>query len=349
MQNLDDELETTTQIAKRLLPKMAQWNVPLTPENYHVWFEYFTGSNQGLVAEINEVMGSGKSFTREVNRALYDKYSGKEQTEGLVEQVQKETQRMFNSIIEEILITNNSTSDYSDKLKEYSHKLNDAKQLSEIQHIAEGMMKDTNKMAESTRNLQESLEEARTHAESLRKQLDRTEREALIDPLTGLHNRKAFDRKIKELCSEYKKNGTLFSVLMLDIDFFKSFNDRYGHKTGDEVLQIVGSTLHDNLKGQDFPARYGGEEFIVLLPLTTLDNACTVAEQTRKRISEQRLKFVKTGERLGGITVSVGVSGVNSGDTVDSVVERADRALYSAKNSGRNNVKCETDLVAECP
>jgi diguanylate cyclase len=106
----------------------------------------------------------------------------------------------------------------------------------------------------------------------------------------------------------------------------------------------VGSILHDSVKGGDFPARYGGEEFVVLLPKTDLPDACTVAEQIRKRISEKRLKRVSTGESLGNITVSLGVSKVGFEDTTDSVVERADKALYLAKNSGRNNTKSERDL-----
>jgi diguanylate cyclase len=344
VQNLDDELKTTTAIAKRLLPKMAEWKVPLTPENYHLWFEYSIDSNEGITSDINRIIASGKPFTPEVNKKLYDKYFGDEHDKKLVEQVQKETQQIFKRIVDDILITNESTSDYGQKLKEYSSKLDEARELSDVQHIVKDIMSDTNQVGESTRNLQDRLEQATTQAEGLRQQLVKTEREALIDALTGLHNRKAFDRKLKELYDVFQKEGTCFSVIMVDIDFFKSFNDKYGHQTGDEVLRIVGSMLHDTLKGRDFPARYGGEEFVVLLPTTPLNNACIVAEQIRKNMSKKILKVIKTGESLGNITVSLGVSEINSGDTMDSVIERADKALYLAKESGRNNVKSEGDL-----
>jgi diguanylate cyclase len=109
-------------------------------------------------------------------------------------------------------------------------------------------------------------------------------------------------------------------------------------------LLIVGSHLKENLKGKDFPSRYGGEEFIVLLPNTKLDKAYIVAEQLRKNISEKGLKIKKTGQSLGNITVSVGVSEIRAGDTAISVVERADAALYLAKDSGRDNVKSEKDV-----
>jgi len=131
---------------------------------------------------------------------------------------------------------------------------------------------------------------------------------------------------------------------MLDIDFFKKFNDEYGHLIGDEVLRIVGSNLKQTLKGRDFAARYGGEEFIVLLPNTTLDNTCVVAEKIREEISKNRLKIKKTGQSIGNITVSIGVSEIHERDTAISLVERADAALYLAKDFGRDNVKSEKDL-----
>jgi diguanylate cyclase len=346
VQDLDDELKATTAIAKRVIPQMAQWKVPMTPENYHLWFEYSIGSNEGLTGDINKIISSGKPFTGEVNKKLYDEYLGNEHNKRLVEQVQKETRKIFRHIVDEILLTSESTSEFSHKIKQYSQKLNEAKALSDVQYIVKDIMSDTNQMAEATRNLQGRLEEATTQAESLRQRLEQTEREALIDALTGLHNRKAFDRKAQDLHEAFQRYGTSFSVIMLDIDFFKSFNDKHGHQTGDEVLRIVGSMLHDGLKGKDFPARYGGEEFVVLLPMTRLKNACIVAEQIRKNISAKNLKVIKTGESLGNITVSLGVSEIHSGDTMDAVIKRADQALYLAKDSGRNNVKSEEELRA---
>lgn len=323
---------------------MTECEVPLIPENYHVWFEYFIGSNEQLKADMDSMIASGNSFLPEINEGLYDKYFGKTKNKKLMEQVHKETQKILKNILNDILVANTFSSDYGNKLGEYSRQLTDARHLSEIQHIMGNLIKDTSKMAESSRGLQKRLEKASSQAESLRQELEKSEREARIDALTGLHNRKALEDKLKELYDKYTKDGAPFSVIMLDIDFFKSFNDKYGHKIGDEALEIVGSLLREYLKGMDFPARYGGEEFIVLLPRTSLENACVVAEQIRKLISQKNLKFVKTGERLGNISVSLGVAEITARDTTDFLVERADKALYLAKDSGRNNVKSERDL-----
>jgi diguanylate cyclase len=129
-------------------------------------------------------------------------------------------------------------------------------------------------------------------------------------------------------------------MLMFDIDHFKSFNDSYGHLTGDQVLRLVGMSLKQTIKGQDITARYGGEEFAVVLPNTALRQALTVADHIRRAVMAKELKKKSTGEILGRVTISVGVS---------TLIERADACLYAAKRNGRNRVVCEADpeYVAE--
>jgi len=324
---------------------MGQKEIPLTPENYQVWFEYCAGSNESITNEINKIVSQGISFTEETNKNIYEKHFGQEKE--IFEEINRETQKILKEVLEKVLSTTNATLTYSEKLKGYTSKLNDVKDLSEIKHIISNIVGDTGEMEMSTRSLQEQLQNATNESQNLKLKLEKKEREILIDGLTGLNNRKALDKKIKELTEEFRENEKPFSVMMLDIDFFKKFNDTYGHKIGDDVLQIVGSTLQECTKGKDFPARYGGEEFVVLLPKTTLNNACTLADQIRQEISGKRLKLKKSGEMIGNITSSIGVSQVKQDDTVDTVIERADKALYLAKDSGRNNVKTENDSPSQ--
>jgi diguanylate cyclase len=343
MATYDDSTRTVAEIAKNVILNTTERSIPLTPENYHVWFEYFFGSNQELKASIDELIASENSFSQEINERLYTEYLKGDKKE-ILQEVHKETHKIFQNIFQTTLSTSDLTSNYSAKMVEYSTKLDEAKDLTQIQHFIVDIIKDTNNVAESSKKLNQQLEEATSQIENLSKQLKETEKEVLMDALTGLNNRKAFDKKIKELCETYNKEEGFFSVIMLDIDFFKKFNDQYGHQIGDEVLCIVGSNLKKNLKGKDFSARYGGEEFIILLPNTTLENTCVVADQIREEISNKRLKIKKTGQTIGNITVSMGVSEIRERDTAMSVVERADAALYLAKDSGRNNVKSEKDL-----
>jgi diguanylate cyclase len=338
------ELNSTKEIAKTVLLRMSEFSIPLTPENYHVWFEYCTGSNEELVREINTAIDTRTPFTKEINDNIYSKYFGKAREERIAGEIQKETQKILKEVLAKVLDTTDDTAEYSNKLHNYSQKLNTANDLSEIKHLMKDIIEETTNMESSSRSLQAQLEQATVETEALRNKLEKKERETLIDVLTGLHNRKAFDKKLKELYDEFKEQGTLFSAMMVDIDFFKKFNDTYGHKIGDEVLQIVGATLKESVKGKDFAARYGGEEFIVLLPDTILSNASIVGEQIREALSRKSLKLKKTGQKIENITASIGVSALHPDDTIDAVIERADKALYHAKDSGRNTVKTEKEL-----
>jgi diguanylate cyclase len=147
--------------------------------------------------------------------------------------------------------------------------------------------------------------------------------------------------------NDAEKKGTPFSVVLTDIDHFKKFNDAYGHLTGDQVLRLVALALKNNLKGQDVAARYGGEEFAVLLPKTALPAAEIVANHIRTSVMSKELLRRSTNESLGRVTISLGVATWREGDTVATLLERADNCLYAAKRAGRNCAISETSLDAQ--
>jgi diguanylate cyclase len=339
----NDDPKTAMGIAKKIIVKTAEMAIPLTPQNFHVWYEYFLGHNDKLTAAMDTLIASGKTFSTKIHQKLYTEYLNHGNAE-ILKEVQKETQKLFQDIFKATLTTNDAASDYSGKLHEYGKNLENADELSQIKNLVQDIIEDTHKMEASSQHLNQKLDEATLQIEQLNAKLEKTEKEVLQDPLTGLNNRKAFDQKLEELCLGFAQEESSFSVIMLDIDYFKKFNDQYGHQIGDEVLSLVGWHLKENLKGKDFPSRYGGEEFVVLLPDTKMDKACIVAEHLREGLSKKKFKVKKTGKVLGNITASMGVSQMRRQDTAASVVERADSALYLAKKSGRNAVKCETDL-----
>ena len=162
---------------------------------------------------------------------------------------------------------------------------------------------------------------------------------SVTDDLTGLHNRKAYNTRITELLELYHRYGTTFSMMMFDIDHFKSVNDTYGHSMGDEVLKQLGTLVRGHIRVNDYAFRIGGEEFVILLSNTTLSDATTFANKLRELITT---KITCTLELGRSITVSVGVIEVTVDDSADSMLTRADQCLYKAKDNGRNCV------VAHC-
>jgi diguanylate cyclase len=232
---------------------------------------------------------------------------------------------------------------YDSSLSGATQKLTAAKNREQVKVVVEALVKSTREMRDTNKALEDRLTLSKDEINNLQQSLEAIRAESLTDPLTGLGNRKYFDRSIETAVSSALANGEPLSLLMFDIDHFKSFNDSYGHLTGDQVLRLVGMSLKQTIKGQDITARYGGEEFAVVLPNTALRQALTVADHIRRAVMAKELKKKSTGEILGRVTISVGVSMLKPGDDTDSLIERADACLYAAKRNGRNRVICEVD------
>jgi two-component system cell cycle response regulator len=176
------------------------------------------------------------------------------------------------------------------------------------------------------------------YTDHLRTRLEETVEMAILDPLTALHNRRYMSNHLQTLFDESVERGKPLSVLMLDIDHFKSVNDSYGHDAGDSVLREFASRVRRNIRGIDLACRLGGEEFVVVMPDTDLAKAYVVGERLRQCIAAAPFY---AGENIGTlkVTASVGVSALEfAHDTPEIVLKRADQALYCAKRDGRNRV-----------
>src|SRR6202020_582436 len=232
---------------------------------------------------------------------------------------------------------------YDSSLSGATEKLTAAKNREQVKAVVEALVKSTREMRDTNKALEDRLTLSKDEISNLQQSLEAIRAESLTDPLTGLGNRKYFDRSIEIAVQNALANGEPLSLLMFDIDHFKSFNDSYGHLTGDQVLRLVGMSVQQTIKGQDITARYGGEEFAVVLPNTGLRQALTVADHIRRAVMTKELKKKYTGELLRRVTISVGGSMLKPGDDTDALIERADACLYAAKRNGRNRVVCEAD------
>ncbi len=339
--------ETPTPVtdrARRVLKDMARWNIVPSPQNYHVWFEYLTGENSELSGAVNSIVASGDGFTNEILDGLYRRHIGDEKQRIALKRLQRATQTVLKEVLEQLGVVGGVANEYKAKLESYSDRLETADSTFAFRDVVQSLIADTAVMTRASAQLHDSLEETTSRAHALERQLDKVERETLSDNLTGLGNRRALEQIVSELHEAYQETGDTFSLIVLDLDQFKSVNDAYGHAVGDAVLCKVARSLQDNLKGRDFPARHGGEEFTVVLPNTPLGPATVVANQLREALGSKRLRIAETDEDLGSVTASLGVAEIRSDDAEQSIFERANKALESAKLGGGDTVKSESDL-----
>jgi diguanylate cyclase len=167
----------------------------------------------------------------------------------------------------------------------------------------------------------------------------------MTDGWSGAYNRKSFDNYIKGLVERSAVMNGSFALLMLDIDNFKAINDTYGHNTGDRVLMAFANKCREHIRDEDFFARYGGEEFVIVMPGASLRSASKRAKQVCKAIATARyaLENEQPGDVLR-ITTSIGVGSRKKGDSATSIIQRADKALYMAKQTGKNRVVTEKKI-----
>lgn len=176
------------------------------------------------------------------------------------------------------------------------------------------------------------------YADQLRSNVEQTMEMAIMDGLTGLYNRRYFDSQFRTLAQQAASRDKKLSIVLTDIDFFKSINDTHGHDVGDEVLREFGDRVQRSVRGADIACRYGGEEFVLVLPDSDKEAAMAIAERLRVRMEEDAISVSGNSKELS-ITISLGVASVDGPeDTAEAILKRADEALYRAKREGRNRV-----------
>jgi diguanylate cyclase len=317
------------------------------PRNYEVWYTYVSGFYDNLSNALNSIIEKKGTVAQEDIDMLYEQYLSPTRLSNEIDrvgaQVVGEIEQMMKMVDESAIQTGSSRKQLGSVGKELKEEATPERLRAAVRKL----QKITDEAAKNNKVLEEHLLTTREQMVQLQAHLEIVRTESFTDPLTALFNRKYFDAAIVRTIEEASEKDQPMSLLVCDIDHFKKFNDNFGHLTGDQVLRLVANALKQNVKGQDLPCRYGGEEFMIILPDTSMRAAVAAAENIRRAVMTKELVRRTTGENLGRITMSVGVATLHRGDTVHSLIERADKCLYAAKGAGRNRVLCETDPEIE--
>jgi diguanylate cyclase len=324
-------------ILRLVIPQISKHNLAATPINYTVWYEYYLASNLQLKQAIDKKLENGNAFSNESMKSFFDSYIAAPNTDA-VKQAQEEVLRIIATLSETAQSTDSNASDYHQSLQFFTDQLESPTASQELPNILSNLVAETQSMQLSLQTMRNNMDESQQEINELRSKLDQITAEALTDPLTGLANRKGFAIAFEKTLELNKADNSSISLIMVDIDHFKKVNDTHGHLVGDKVIKYVADTLTKQIRDQDTASRFGGEEYAVLLPNTSLNAAQAIAETIRKKIEIAKLRRTNTQEPIGQITVSSGIASLQANEPLDSLIDRADTALYISKQNGRNRV-----------
>ena len=323
----EEDYKFLSEVVKEALSFMAKEKIIPSPQNYDRWFRIFCyAKEKGLNLSKHELI--------DLYIDTYQTKIDKEQVKQ-VDFVDRITEELFESI-QRVL---KQVSEHDKGISKGGEKLEEMVSLvpaEDIQIVLKKIMNEVRGLKNINRAFIKKLEEQKEEISKLREELRKVKEEASIDPLTGLRNRRSFERTLWEFFKDFNKYGYPFSVIMMDLDNFKQINDTHGHLAGDRVLREVGNILRNYLRAKDVPARTGGEEFAIVLPGISKDEAVQVAERIRRVLENHMVEH--DGEKIK-VTASFGVSQMEEGvEKPEDLLKDADEKLYKAKREGKNRV-----------
>ncbi|MDN3611474.1 GGDEF domain-containing protein [Vibrio ostreicida] len=333
----DDDFKKSTANLKKAVPLMMQNHVAATPANYALWYTYVDNALPEMNLAMDNIIDNYGLCPPAAGEKLYNSYIAS-RAETDMKDLRVNIELLVGQVSSSMTDTLADTSHFSeviDKSFEHLEKVDDeAMSIDDVMKVVRQLIAESKEIRHSTTFLNNQLETATEEIQRLKSQLVEVQQDALFDSLTSLYNRRAFDKDLATLCQAEQK----MCLILADIDHFKNFNDTYGHLFGDAVIKGIAKRLQTSSRDGIHAYRYGGEEFALIMPHKTLRIARQFADGLRRSIEKLSIKDRRTGKQIGNITASFGVAELEAGEHPSSVIDRADKLLYEAKELGRNRV-----------
>lgn len=325
-------------ITRKAIDLMERHNIWPTPLNYELWSHFVADPDGALAKELSRLISTGEPMTETVSEELAAAYLAKARLNEQIRDAGDQLTKELAAVAKAIQTAQQSTAAYGQTLNSASEGLGAATDAAAIKKMVETLTTATERVQKQNHSLEQRLSDSTTEVARLREHLEQVRRDATTDGLTNLANRKAFDDELARACADADEQGGALTLAVLDIDHFKSFNDTWGHQTGDQVIRFVASVIGRIGATPRFAARYGGEEFAMIFPGEDAAIVEACLEEIRDEVASRMLKRRSTNEDLGAITLSAGLAQRKPGETGTCTMERADAALYISKRAGRNRV-----------
>jgi diguanylate cyclase len=322
---------------------MAPHKAAFHPLSYALWYEHAADLNPGLSRELEKFSVPGAPMCEPDVSRLYALHIAARAVEA-VERAQSQVRTLLEDSASGAASTQTTAARFTCTLDSVSEKLQQPVDAAALKRMVTELINEARIMQKVTVEFYEKLSTHRSEVMKLVDRLERAQTEPLRDPLTGLNNRHGFQRAAEALTTS-DLGGV--ALLAADVDHFKTINDTHGHVIGDKVLLRIAEILRTHIKADDIASRLGGDEFAILLPGMSLAEAAELAEQIRVSVSRTLISRSDGEEYAGEVSLSIGLALGEKDDTLETLRNRADAAMYEAKDAGRNRVSLSSQRCSQ--
>ncbi len=340
----EPQLSERAQIFRRCkaaFQEIQKYGTPPDPTTYALWYAYVSRTPPAVTVAVDKLLASGRALDRYELGEIHREYL----TENSVDQAQEAIGKEFEESIQDVsdLIKSGmvQNANFCCTLHDIEHNPEAEGPEADFKALRSHLVNESQKMAEVSTQLTKGLQETQARVKKLNEELEQARKQSLLDPLTTVANRRAFEDRMKWQVEDARENGSSFCLVLADLDEFKRVNDNFGHQTGDEVLKKFASILFEHTKGQDLVARYGGDEFAIILPNINITSAYNLMVSIKHKFEGARMPSNSGHSGLASATASFGISAYKDRRSPEDMVAGADTALNRAKTTGRNRVCAE--------
>jgi len=332
--------EQAVETAHQVLSEIQNLKVPANPIHYILIYEWLTKIDDYFYEEVDQTIKL-KAYNNDSANALFSEFIAHLSSQQLPTDHFGQLLTELKLKLEEWI---HQTGQCNETLQAQLSQLKESESAKTVTHLLEEVIL-PQILSVQTQNevLHTFIEKTTSKVTQLQHEIENITRISLTDELTGIPNRRGFNQAIHKIIEQAKTTQTSFVLCMVDIDFFKKINDHYGHLVGDSILRFLAKFLQKQTKGMDLIARIGGEEFILVLPETLYSSGLKVAQGMCQKLAKHPLQIAKRNQPIS-LNISIGVAAYQMGESLEDLIDRADKSLYLAKNTGRNKVCGEADL-----
>lgn len=330
----DETPERAAEYFRLALQQINQRGTSIVPLNYALFYFYVSGRHQLLNEKMDALFDGESEWQHDAATRLFLRYLTPCNDMSMTD-LQQDLLSVVNGIIDSAVGVAHSVDLHSDSLDQKITKLTQCRNPKQALQVVTEVLHEARSLAKESKALASNMQTSVREVEKLKEELAHARREASVDALTGLQNRRTFNAVLADLVARDEPFGLIF----MDVDHFKNINDQHGHLIGDRVLRQLAKLISARARASDTVTRYGGEEFAILLPKTRLGEIKLVAERMRDGIERLNMRRTDNGESLGRVTASFGIAEYLRQETAYDTVARADEALYKAKSNGRNCIE----------